>query len=259
MLRVARLTGALSTDSRENRDYTIAFVASGGCELTFERQCQVLTQGETYIFSPDSGYCLDPMGGGNVYLIRMDPDWLHAQADTLLSQRNLMAFYFSTSGKRPNYLRYYVEDSAAFEDSLLREAVEEERRVRLMLEFLQQRCGHTLQLYDSRIGTNFVPIIQYIQSNFRTVTLGELSSEFHYSEPYICTLISQHMGQSFTGLVRQLRMAEAVLYLRNSEMKIYEIARCVGYQTSDQFSRTFRQIYRIGPQEFRRRCRQGRI
>lgn len=89
--------------------------------------------------------------------------------------------------------------------------------------------------------------------NYQTLTLASLAEFFHYSEPHLSTLIKQNTGCSFTTLVKQLRMADAISYLVNTHLKISEIAEYVGYNSADHFSRVFRSAYQMSPQEYRRK------
>ncbi len=103
-------------------------------------------------------------------------------------------------------------------------------------------------------------ILDYIQQHYQTLTLAELSEVFHYSEAYLCTLIRQHTGESFTDLIRDLRMADARNYLENSDLTIREIAKRVGYHSTDHFSRVFRSRYQMSPTDYRKsvQCGPGR-
>lgn len=103
------------------------------------------------------------------------------------------------------------------------------------------------------MGTDFSLILQYIQHNYRTLTLASLAEFFHYSEAYLSTLIRQNTGCCFTALVKQLRMADAISYLVNTQIKISEIAEYIIYHSVDCFPMVFRSTYKLSPQEYRRK------
>ena len=48
---------------------------------------------------------------------------------------------------------------------------------------------------------------------------------------------------------------DAMDYLMNTPMKVSEIADAVGYDSVDHFSRTFRKIYGVPPQEYKKAVR----
>jgi YesN/AraC family two-component response regulator len=111
---------------------------------------------------------------------------------------------------------------------------------------------HHYEGYSER-DFDFSLVIHYIQHNYRTVTLSSLAQAFHFSETYLSKLIHRKMGQSFTEVIRGLKMNHAMEYLTNTSMKISEIADAVGYDSVDHFSRTFRKVYGVRPQEYKKR------
>ena len=46
-------------------------------------------------------------------------------------------------------------------------------------------------------------------------------------------------------------MSDAIDYLENTDLSISEIAKIIGYNSSDHFSRVFKSCYHISPQYYR--------
>jgi YesN/AraC family two-component response regulator len=103
----------------------------------------------------------------------------------------------------------------------------------------------------SRQDFGFSTILQYIQQNYRTVSLSSLADTFHFSEAHLSKLIQHNMNESFTEVLRQLRMNHAVELLIHTTMKISEIADAVGYVSIDHFTRTFRRTFGLTPRAYR--------
>ena len=101
-------------------------------------------------------------------------------------------------------------------------------------------------------GSSPLLVLQYIQSNYRNISLEFLSEFFHYSESYLCKMIHQSTGKTYTQLVRQIRMRHAVDYLLKTDMKLADIAELIGYNSADHFSRVFRAYFEMSPQTFRK-------
>lgn len=118
------------------------------------------------------------------------------------------------------------------------------------------RAATTVSLHHyegySEQDFDFTLILQYIQQNYRTVTLSSLADAFHFSQTYLSKLIRRQMNQTFTEVLCTLRMNHAVEYLINTSMKVSEIAQAVGYDSVDHFSRTFRKTYGLPPQEYKK-------
>ena len=124
--------------------------------------------------------------------------------------------------------------------------------VYLMFSALLRNYSQTIQFYNHEMGSDFSLVLQYIQHNYQTLTLSSLAELFHYSEPYLCTLIKQNTGLTFTQLIKKLRLADATNYLLNTSMKVSEIAEQIGYNSADHFSRVFRSAYKMSPLEYRK-------
>ena len=58
---------------------------------------------------------------------------------------------------------------------------------------------------------------------------------------------------SFNSYVDKLRIEHSITLLRNSEMKVYEIARQIGYKSVDYYHKKFRAITGESPAEYRKR------
>ena len=73
------------------------------------------------------------------------------------------------------------------------------------------------------------------------------------SQRYLSHLLKQH-DTSFSSLVWGWRLKNAHQWLSNtapSEISIAEIAFRVGFKSPDHFSRLFKQVYKVGPREYR--------
>ena len=94
-------------------------------------------------------------------------------------------------------------------------------------------------------------IMNYIQTNYLTVTLEELSEQFHLSEPYLSKYIKEKSGKTFGENLQNIRMKRAKSLLKNSSMTVENIAYAVGYQNVEHFNRTFKKKFGMTPVQFR--------
>jgi AraC-like DNA-binding protein len=63
------------------------------------------------------------------------------------------------------------------------------------------------------------------------------------------------MGVSFRSILTEVRMDQAVYFLGNTEMKIYEVAIMLGYRDPSNFTKAFKTWMNCSPREFRyNRC-----
>ncbi len=246
--------------------FEINFVASGSCSFYFQKEHRILREGEVCIIAPDSMHDLLIEDDSTVFCIMLRKSTFNTAFFSLLSQKDLLAHFFRTmllSDTHPNYLLFFAKD-AYWLKNIIHNATGECYKsdpysntccinwINLMFATLLRNYSQTLQFYNYQMGSDFTLVLQYIQHNYRTLTLSSLAEFFHYSEPHLCTLIKQNTGYNFSELVRQLRMADAVSLLTNTELKISEVANRIGYNSADHFSRIFRQTYGMSPQEFKK-------
>ena len=94
-------------------------------------------------------------------------------------------------------------------------------------------------------------ILNYINTNYLTVTLDELADEFHLSKPYLSKYIKDKSGKTFGDLVKNVRMKKARTLLKSGNMTVEAIADKVGYQNVEHFTRLFKKKYGMTPVQFR--------
>lgn len=115
-------------------------------------------------------------------------------------------------------------------------------------------CTPKVNAEDSRM----LQILNYIQSNYQTVTLEEMANHFHLSEPYLSKYIKTKSGKTFGEHVTATRMKRARTLLKNGNMTVENIAEQVGYPSVEHFSRTFKKLYGMSPIQYRNESRKER-
>lgn len=108
-----------------------------------------------------------------------------------------------------------------------------------------------IQNNDSCKDERLIAMMNYIQSNYQTITLEQMADEFHLSGPYISKYIHKKSGRTFMELVTNIRMKKARTLLKNGNMTVENIALAVGYPNVEHFNRTFRKKFNMTPVQFR--------
>lgn len=111
---------------------------------------------------------------------------------------------------------------------------------------LVETIGET-KFQDERL----TEILNYINTNYLTVTLDELAKEFHLSKPYLSKYIKDKSGKTFGDLVKNVRMKKARTLLKGGNMTVEAVADKVGYQNVEHFTRLFKKKYGMTPVQFR--------
>lgn len=97
-------------------------------------------------------------------------------------------------------------------------------------------------------------IKHYIEANYSSnISLRSIASEFYMNPVYLGQRFRKVYGVYFNDFLLQLRMEEAKKLLRQTDMRVYEIAERVGFGSSDYFATQFEKKESCSPTEYRNR------
>jgi AraC-like DNA-binding protein/mannose-6-phosphate isomerase-like protein (cupin superfamily) len=249
--------------------FEIFYAFSGSFKLVFEHESITLVEGDLCILSPKSTHSMLNVPDRLIMTIIARKSTFDAIFGSLMFNKSLISLFFRNAlynGRQSNYLLLRTGPSPALRRTVQQLAYESNRddpyanacSIGLLNLFLAQAMreySDTIRMYNLENFTeksfDFALILQYIQQNYRTVTLASLAKAFHFSEAYLSKLIMKNLGQGFSSVIRNLKMMRSTELLVNTPMKISEIAEQVGYESVDHFSRTFKKVYEISPHEYK--------
>ncbi|MDO4617139.1 MAG: AraC family transcriptional regulator [Lachnospiraceae bacterium] len=92
----------------------------------------------------------------------------------------------------------------------------------------------------------------YLDKNYRkNVTLALISAELGYSETFISHEFKKRYGIAPMKYVNRLRISEAQLLLHQTDLKVSEVARKVGFANSNYFITLFSREVGTSPEKYR--------
>lgn len=83
------------------------------------------------------------------------------------------------------------------------------------------------------------------------INLKKIAGQVHMNHQYLSTLFRNVTGISFSKYVIRLRIEKAKRLLKETNLKVYEIASLCGYVSTKQFTNLFKQVSGNTPSEFR--------
>lgn len=93
---------------------------------------------------------------------------------------------------------------------------------------------------------------EYIANNYhKDLSIDEVAEIADLSISHFCTLFKQISGYTFLEYLTQCRMDKAKYILKNSPVKVYQIAPLVGYQDPRYFTQVFKKVTGMTPSEYR--------
>ena len=255
--------------------FNLYYVVDGSCTMDFSGDTIDLKAGDLCIVPPLSPHKMVLEEGAFVGDILIRSSNFDSRFGELMTMSGVFSGFFRESlygQSQPNFLMMHTpagdkELQVRFR-GLVVECVSPSDNhtnscttswMKLLLAQALRSCGDKVEIYHFPTGGNpradCGEILQYIQQNSRTVRLSTLAKEFHYNETYLSRMLQNYAHQSFTEIVRDIRMNRAVEYLTNSSLRVHEIAGLVGYSSVDHFSRAFKALYGVSPQGYRRQHR----
>lgn len=184
---------------------------------------------------------------------------LFEQADSLL--RAIYQLRGLEQGVKISYLRMFlgklVEVVRVIHPALPETTIPEEYHERQVKQVFHELLHEWIRRYPQFANYNMRLVIKracdYIEKHLQDeLTLKQLSDYCNLSPSYFGVLFKQYTGKSFVNYVNQVRMDKAMELLRESDMKIYEVAEEVGFASLPYFNRVFKSVTSMTPNEYRK-------
>ncbi|MEC0184659.1 response regulator [Paenibacillus peoriae] len=124
----------------------------------------------------------------------------------------------------------------------------------LFSEFASEAAELVKKLYNSGGKSGIHKIKSYVDQHFhQNLSLKSLAAQFFMNSAYIGQLFKKHYGVYFNDYLLQLRIEEAKKLMRQKDIRIYEIAERVGFNSAEYFVSQFEKVEKMTPTEYRNR------
>lgn len=124
-----------------------------------------------------------------------------------------------------------------------------------VLDWLNHLCAGLCEYYDTHNGDFKSSVVtnvkKYIRDNItKRLSLNDVAKEFNISPSYLSVLFSKYNETCFSDYINQCKIEEAKKMLADSELKIYEIADELGFESTSYFSRVFKKVAGMSPRDY---------
>lgn len=105
----------------------------------------------------------------------------------------------------------------------------------------------------NRKDKRLVKIIKdYINENYHEpISLNMIAENIYLSPSYISDLFKKQTGENITDYLAKVRIEKAKILLKDLQIKSYEIGEMVGYKDPAYFSKVFKKVVGVSPNEYR--------
>lgn len=138
-----------------------------------------------------------------------------------------------------------------------RRIIEKHRRTE-MFEELKCLCLTIHEYFAGITGTKVQGILkrieEYMEENYmeERLCMKDVAKYAYVSVTYLGIILKKETGKTFIEYLTEIRIEKAKQFLRETNMKNYEIANACGYSTPTYFSTVFKEICGISPSLYRK-------
>ena len=94
--------------------------------------------------------------------------------------------------------------------------------------------------------------LEYIRNHYKEgISLEKAAEVLNITPEYLSMLFKREMGMNFSVFLKEFRISHAKRLLKETDMKIYEVAQECGYSNSNYFARIFKEVTGVSPAEYR--------
>ena len=128
-----------------------------------------------------------------------------------------------------------------------------------VFELMMECVDQLFELYQRENAGNIVDstkevIEDYLEKHYhQEIALEQLAEYLHFNPNYTSSLFKKIFGKTFISYLTDMRMEKAKSLLKREELRIYEVARMVGYEDERYFQKTFKKITGVTPKEYQKR------
>lgn len=248
----------------------LIYIYSGECHQTINNQRVSMKKGELCILDTNTFHSIEDTGKDDIIincLMRKSYfDWAFLSR---LSGNDIFSSFLTHAIYENKHSNEYILIRSGDNDKISRimnavlceyfdkqpcsDEIINSYMVILFAEMLRMYKGDVNERnYSALKNTQITDIISYIENNYKTVTLESTARHFNFNSNYLGKVLKKITGNSFMDLVHQIRLSQACILLRNSDVSVQAVANEIGYENINFFYRLFKRKYSCSPAEYRK-------
>jgi len=249
--------------------FELIYVYDGSCKQTVSNNTLNLIQGDVCIIPPGIKHSISVFDNSIVLNCLIRKSTLHNIFFNFLSSPNILSGFFlnniySENGNdyivfhtgndpemRHGFLYMYWDsiNQAVYWDQILGYSLS------MIFALLIRNYENAIEVptFTHKTDVQRFALLQFIQENFKDISLDKVADKFHYTPEYTSRLIKSTTGKSFTQIVTQIRVEKAQILLMDTNLSVADIAEQIGYESPENFIRVFKKQLQMTPTEYRRK------
>lgn len=189
---------------------------------------------------------------------------------TFLDNDNIICdFLFTTlytNNAKAEYLYFKVSENAEIQETIKKIMIElykpstmSEATIKLLVGLLLVELANSSDSIESYSVNDYekklvVKTLNYIDTNYRTATLYEISEKLSQPHYKLSRTIKKYTGLTFNELLQEKRLSKAQELLKSTNLPISTIVQSIGYENQTYFYKIFKEKYDNTPKQYRDKC-----
>lgn len=122
----------------------------------------------------------------------------------------------------------------------------------IYMQFVQEAAAYIARKRGEQGKGSIEKIKKYIDTHYtENINLKSIAAKFFMNSVYLGQLFRKTYGVYFNEYLLSLRVEEAKRLLRQTDMRMYEVADKVGFQNADYFVTQFEKLEKMTPTDYR--------
>ncbi len=150
-----------------------------------------------------------------------------------------------------------IEDIAYYQEEFFKEVASITnipQAKRLVISLAQKLIKNINTIQNHVVSDYMEDILKYIQDNMSdyALTLNKIAGHFYMNPSYLSRIFKQRKGISFKDYLNKIRMETALEYVRNTDLKAYEIGEKIGIPDANYFSTSFKRYIGMSMTDYKK-------
>ncbi len=244
----------------------MAYVLHGHLTHEIEGKTVELTEGDLLIMNRNVHHSVARCGQEDIMInfIALPEYFERALKLAELEDSPMRRFFLSCildTDNTPDYLLFNVKDILpvrnlienmiwSIKNDIPYKQTTNQLTMALLLRLLQYHAGHVRS--DTPEYGLIWEVQRYIDRNYRDGSLEDAARQLHYDYRWLSHEIIRKTGRTFTALMQERRMQQALYLLKNTDYPVADVAEKAGYANLTFFYRIFQKTYGVTPKQMRR-------
>ena len=257
---------------KHKHDYLeMVFVYSGKIKQEIEGEKLVIEKGEILLLDMNVEHSIDAASVDdiaiNVLIKKEFFDWIFMSQ---IADNDLISNFIIEAIYGKNKFKQYIHFKTSQNDKVFNFMIQ------ILMEYYDKKNGmetsirayimllfnELLRDYKNNLSSEIVSkiditisteILNYINSNYKDITLKSMADHFSYNPDYIGKLVKKTIGKTLTELVKEKKIKQAEYLLSNTKMSIVNVITEIGYSNVSYFYRQFKEQVGVTPDEYRKK------